>query len=428
MSGRLNLFQSAMLRWRTLHPYCASHVIAVDAPFDEARLREAIAGVLDDCGLAGLELDARRKRFAWRGGPASVSLETLDGGDAPFDAAARVIERTINQPFPAEGRFDPFRFFAVRSGAGFLVGVSYDHFVAGGDSIVVLVTDIADRYRAGADGDVPLPRLERYPPTYVRLFARHAGELLRGLAALPELLAGWRSAIRPHFRDPGDGTNGYAHVLVDPHRYAALRAAAKRFGVTTNDLLLALLVRAVMPIAARRHHTGRRRQVALASIVNVRGDYQPPATAVFGQFLSSFRVVHPFTESRSPADIASDIYRQTARAKQGKLYLVTLVAMAAAALLWPFANASRRHRMYLKYHPVFAGLTPLNVDQLRRRGASDDGDYLRAASTGPMSPMVVAATVAGAAMRMGITYRTTALSRGDVDAVIASVLHDMDTL
>ena len=126
MSGRLNLFQSAMLRWRTLHPYCASHVIAVDAPFDEARLREAIAGVLDDCGLAGLELDARRKRFAWRGGPASVSLETLDGGDAPFDAAARVIERTINQPFPAEGRFDPFRFFAVRSGAGFLVGVSYD--------------------------------------------------------------------------------------------------------------------------------------------------------------------------------------------------------------------------------------------------------------------------------------------------------------
>jgi hypothetical protein len=29
---------------------------------------------------------------------------------------------------------------------------------------------------------------------------------------------------------------------------------------------------------------------------------------------------------------------------------------------------------------------------------------------------------------MGITYRTTALSRGDVDAVIASVLHDMDTL
>lgn len=426
MQGKLNLFQCAMLRWRDLHPYCASHVIAIAAPLDESRLRTTIAGVLEACGLTGLELDRRRRRYRYRGGTASVTLEIVDGGAEPFDAAAAMIERTINLPFPRSGPFDPFRFFAVRGPDAFLLGVTYDHFIAGGDSIVVLLTDLADRYVE--DDPEALPALGRYPPGYARLFARHAGALLRGIPALPGLLAGWRSAIRPHLRDAADGTNGFAHLLVDVERYARLRSAARRLAVTTNDLLLALVLRAVLPIAAQRHHTGRRNQVALASIVNLRHHFQPPATEVFGQFLSSFRVVLPFSESQPIADMARAIARQTGAAKARKLYLVTLLALAAAALMWPFANETRRPRLYLKYHPVFAGLTPLNVDVLRRRGATRDAAYLRAASTGPMSPLVIAATTAGAALRIGVTFRTTALSRADVDAVLASIVQGMDTL
>ena len=132
---------------------------------------------------------------------------------------------------------------------------------------------------------------------------------------------------------------------------------------------------------------------------------------MFGQFLSSFRVVHPVPRDESIETLARALSAQTALAKRLKLYLVTLVAMGAAALLWPFAETDRRQRLYLKYHPVFAGFTPLNVNALRRRGRSRDGDYLRAASTGPMSPMVVAVTTSGAALRIGITFRTTALTR-----------------
>ena len=75
-----------------------------------------------------------------------------------------------------------------------------------------------------------------------------------------------------------------------------------------------------------------------------------------------------------------------------------------------------------------AGFTPLDVNALRRRGASRDGDYLRAASTGPMAPMVVAVTRAGAALRIGITYRTAALERDDVRTVIASLQQSIDSL
>jgi hypothetical protein len=426
MRGRLNLFQSSMLRWRELHPYCASHVIAVDAPLDETRLRAAIAGVLEACGLTGLHLDADRRRFEFEGGPAAVALEVLDGGVSPLDRAASQIETTINLPFPRTGRFDPFRFFAIRANGTFLLGLTYDHFIAGGDSIAVLVTDIADRYAAP---DVSLPgKLERYPPPYARLVLKHAGQLARGLASLPGLLAGWRNAIRPHVPNPADGHNSFAHSGVDAARVARVREAAKRWGVTQNDLLLAFVLRAVVPIATRRHHTGRRTQVALASIVNVRADYQPPPSSVFGQFLSSFRVVHPLPRDESIEALARALSAQTRRAKRLKLYLVTLVAMGAAALIWPFATPERRQLLYLKYHPVFAGFTPLNVNALRRHGKSRDGDYLRGASTGPMSPMVVAVTTSGAAVRIGITFRTAALARADVDAVIASIEQSMDSL
>ena len=426
MRGRLNLFQSSMLRWRDLHPYCASHVVAIEAPLDVAKLRASIAEMLEACGLTGLHLADDHRSFAFEGGPASVDLEVGESPEAAFDAAAARIQSTINVAFPRSGEFDPFRFFAIRSGeASFLLGVTYDHFIAGGDSIAVLVTDIADRYTENA----ALPAMpERYPPGYSRLFYAQAGAFARGLASLPALLGGWRSAIRPHVRAPGDGTNGFAHFHVDATATGRLSTAAKRWDVTQNALLLACVLRAVAPIAAQRRHTGRRTKVALATIVNVRRDYQPPATQVFGQFLSSFRVVHPLPRDESLEILARALSQQARTAMKLKLYLMTLVAMGAAALLWPFANRERRERLYLKYHPVFAGFTPLNVNALRRRGASRDGDYLRAASTGPMAPMVVAVTSAGAALRVGITYRTAALERDDVRAVISSLKQSIDSL
>jgi hypothetical protein len=421
MRGRLNLFQATMLRWRELHPYCAAHLIAIDAPFDEARARASIDAVLEECGLTGFHVDPDRRRYAFEGGPSRVELPVVDAGALALDAAAAEIERSINRPFPRGGRYCPFRFFVAPDDRRFLLGIVYDHFVAGGDSIVVLLTDIADRYRSAGE-PAKLARLETHPPGYARLFARHLPHLLRAVPMLPSLVAGWRSAVRPKLRDPADGHNGFVHCGFAAEPYARLRAAATSWGVTVNDVLLAVVLHACAPLFGERSQARRRHQLAAASIVNVRGDYQPPATAVFGQFLSSFRIVHAVPPAIALRDLARDVAAQTGTAKRRKLYLVTLVAMWAAALLWPLAPVNRRQRMYLKYHPVCAGLTPLNVNALRRRGTSADGDYLRAASTGPMSPMVVAATTAGAALQVGITYRTTALSRADVDGVVRRMI------
>jgi hypothetical protein len=427
-AARLNLFQCAMLRWRELHPYCAAHVVAVRAPFDAARLRTTLAGVLEDCGLAGFSLDATRRRCAFGGGAAQVDLRVLErGARAALDVAADEIAASINRPFPAAGAYDPFRFFAVADGDGFLAGVVYDHIVAGGDSIAVLMTDVAARYVAQRPQDVVLPPLALPRTTCRGLFARYPGALVRGFAALPGLLRGWRSVVRPKLADPADGRNGFVHFGVDAGDYARLRAKAKSLGVTTNDVLLAAVMLAVAPLAGRRDPSRRRHAVAVATIVNLRGDFQPPATQTFGQFLSSFRVVHKLPEGTPLDSLARDLGAQTAHARRDRLHFLTLLAMGLAGALWRVASLPRRERLYLKYHPVLAGVTPLNVDALRRHGSAAPGDYLRAASTGPMAPLVVALTTSGGALRVGITYRTTGISDEQAREVVRNLRRTLDS-
>src|SRR5262245_55153752 len=115
MSGRLNLFQRAMLHWRELHPYSAVHVVHIQRPLSQVARTERIAAVLEASGLTGFAIDAGRRRFRYAGGPAQVALEILPGGSNPFGVVCSEVERQINLPFPLAGGANPFRFFAVTS-------------------------------------------------------------------------------------------------------------------------------------------------------------------------------------------------------------------------------------------------------------------------------------------------------------------------
>ena len=165
MKGRLNLFQSAMLRWRDLHPYSAVHVVRVPAPFDRGRLAAVIAAQLERDGLTGLVLDRARRRYEFRGGPAAIEFEVITQNGDGERAISAEIERQLNTPFARDGAIVPFRFFAVPGNGSFRLGLGYDHFIAGGDSIVVLLNKIVDRY-AGAP-------VERPPPDLIRRRSRN---------------------------------------------------------------------------------------------------------------------------------------------------------------------------------------------------------------------------------------------------------------
>jgi hypothetical protein len=426
LPGRLNLFQATMLDWRDLHPYNAVHAVWIDRPFDASAVTTAIERQLSDGGLTGLVLDRRRARYAWRGGAAHVEIEIVDAGDDSAASLARAFERHLNAPFPREGAIEPFRFFAVPHQHAFFLGIAYDHFIAGGDSIVALLDAIAARHAGKSTQATPL---RRYPRTHAHLFARHPVRFVRGLGRLPALARSCRRTIRPHYHAIEDGHNGFTFCWLSQAQYRALRSAAKAWDVTLNDALIALLLLAQDAAMPGRDMTRRRHELAVASVVNLRRAHGEDAHRTFGQFLSSFRVSHPVPAGTPPAALAKDVHRATMRIKSEQLFLTTLFAMAVDRLIGQWQSPQQRLGIYAKNYPVGAGISSLNVGALWQAGGDTDAPmYVRGVPTGPLSPIVVAATTSGERMCLGISYRTAAVTPDAAAALRDDLVARIDAL
>lgn len=413
MSGRLNLFQSMMLRWRALHPYNAVHVVRIQQRLDKARLERDINDELRELGLTGFVLEHDRRRFRFEGGPAGVVLRVTSCGEYPENVLRAEMEEELNGSFASEGPMQPFRFFAVDGGESFHLGLAYDHFVAGGDSIAVVLGSIVDRHLGrGTAGTIARP-LDVYPPTFARLFLRQAIAVLGGMSRLPQMISSCRRASRPPAAAAEDDANGFVHYGEEPGVLAATMKAAKEWGVTLNDIFLAAALQALAPLAAERIQAPRRRELAVGSIVNVRPELLPGPDRTFGQCLASFRVSHPVPEAITLRKLAQDIHVETDRIKRDKLYLVTLLALGLTGRLWPLLSDRHRRGFYFKHHPVWAGVTMLNVNAhwAGPRLSNPPLEYLRTAATGPLSPIVIALTTAGEMLHVGISYRRSAFSR-----------------
>jgi hypothetical protein len=293
----------------------------------------------------------------------------------------------------------------------------------------VLLAGIARRYLDPAAPALQTPP-QLYAPTYRNLFLRRPLALLRALASLPQMVGEARRCTRPHYQDDHDGYNGFAHFRVGPRELRGLRAAGRSWGVTLNDLLLAMLLQALAPIAAARGEADGRDRLAVAAIVNARRDFGFGTEAVFGQFLASMRISHRVPEGMSLRTLAEEIHRATANVKDGKLYLRTLPALGLMALAWPLLTERRRARIYTKGYPVWGGITSLDVNALWPGGGgrSPTPEYLRGVPTGPLSPLVLAVTTTADVLNIGVTFRRTAFSRDAVEAVTSRLRGSIESL
>jgi hypothetical protein len=420
--GKLNVFQSAMLRWRDMHPYSAVHAVHVDGTLDRARLEAAIGQELTVRGLGRLTLDKVHRRYEYGGGEVKAVVRILPGASEPARVLAAEMARQLNEPFAGDGPIDPFRFFAIDAGAAFELGLAYDHFIAGGDSIVLLLKAIAARYAGDAAGASAVPTL--YPETYRWSLARRPGALLRGLPCLPFLALSGRQSHRHRYPEGADGTMGLACCRLDAAELAAVLRTAREWNVTLNDLLLAVMLQVLSPLTLKRRTARRRTYLAAASIINIRRDLHADVHRAFGQFLSSFQVAHQVPDGITLAELARDVHAQTARIKRRHLYLQALIGIWYSGLIWPLLKAPQRGFFHTKNFPVCVGMSMLNVDGLWRQdgGRESPPRYVRAVPTGPVAPMVVAATTAGNALEIVISYRTAGYSREAIDGIVASSL------
>jgi hypothetical protein len=209
-----------------------------------------------------------------------------------------------------------------------------------------------------------------------------------------------------------------------------LRGAGKAWGVTFNDLLMASVLQALAPLAPERAGEPRRRELAVASIVNIRDDFGPAARAALSPFLASFRVSHPVPAGIGLRALVQAVHAETARVKAKRADLVSLLALGVSGVMWPFLSLRRRARFYVKYHPAWAGVTTLNVNALwgQRDGRDAPFDYIRAVPTGPLCPMVFAVTTAGDVLHVGVSYRTAVFSKAVVDGVVKEFVRCIESL
>ena len=116
--------------------------------------------------------------------------------------------------------------------------------------------------------------------------------------------------------------------------------------------------------------------------------------------------------------------------RAGKLYLVTLLALAGVRAVWPRLTTEQRARAFAKHYAAWGGLTPLEVDPIWRDAGAIElpRSYLRAVSTGPATPLILAATSAGNEMHLGLSYRTAAFDQDDVARIAAVLQADVNKL
>ncbi len=186
--------------------------------------------------------------------------------------------------------------------------------------------------------------------------------------------------VRPDCRPGADPGNGFAYRRLDPPEFAALARAAQAWGVTVNDVLLAVLLRTLEPFAGSARAGNARHELAVASIVSLRRDFGVDPNVTFGQFLSSFRVSHTLPPGIALEQIARDVHAETARIKGRKLYLQSLLGVALSDALWRFLSPKQRAGFYAKNYPTWGAITLVNVDPLWKNagGRMPSPEYLRA--------------------------------------------------
>jgi hypothetical protein len=128
--------------------------------------------------------------------------------------------------------------------------------------------------------------------------------------------------------------------------------------------------------------------------------------------------------------LARDVHAVTSQVKREKLYLQTLLAMRYVQVAWRMLGPRQRAGFYAKSYPIWAGVSALNVNALwtRDNGAAPPPVYIRGVPTGPIAPLVVAVTTVGDVMYAGVSFRTAAFDRGDIDNLWSGLARRVEQL
>lgn len=413
-SGWLNEFQRTMLQWSGLHPYNAVHVARVAPALGEARFSAAVAHVLAETGLTDYAVNEASGTYLYGGGVAEAVVSVLDGGGDPLATVHREMARWLNEPFPKEGVFQPFRFFLVQGAGESFAGLAYFHVAADAESVGRLLAEVLAASFDGQpqplrDAELRTRRSSRVPSGSVRGWGRR-------------LVAAYRTfqRMRRSFRSPDCPVNEFRCEwfarTFDEEATASALALAKRHGATVNDLCLAALLKAVIPATSWRFEKSRQ-HLSAGCVVNLRRDLPAGRRRDFGLFLGSFSVTHAAPVEVGLDELIDSVHAQTEAVKRDKLYLASRLEFRLNRFLFARQPIEKQRNFYRKAYPVWGSITNFKMDRIGEGTDWQAVDYYRAVSAGPALPFVIGVTGYGGRLNFGFTYRPDVISGETVHGI-----------
>ncbi len=413
---KLNLLQQVMLVWEEIHPYNAGHVVRLRGRADVASLQAAVRTACRLAGVGTLVLDQKQRRYRYE--PiGDIEVHEITRADPAVVTLCRTVTEELNTPFP-DAPHHPVRWQVLDdpiSESHYLLAI-YHHLAADSFSVRLLVRRVLNRYCQTSlpEGEEPLQML---PPVYGRVMRHHYRQLgyvktllravrlyfrLRHVHRLPELSArGDRSAF-VLFETP-DGLIG------------ELSAACKARRLSVQEAFLAALFAAMAETTPDRRRHPRRSGLALATVLDGRGEANDDLSACFGLYLGQSVTVIAQSDLADFARILARVGEEMRREKAEKRFVGPHWNFLIAVLLRRYFSVRGTRAWYRKVYPLSAGLSNVRLDA-RWFGAGGDRilDYIRISPTGPALPLVLTPTTIENRLNLAVTYRESSFSRPDV--------------
>lgn len=417
MLNERNAFQQLMYYWAGLHPYNAITIVKVAGPADVNRLRRAMGKIHESLGISRLrsydhtyELDVGSSEVVVE------EMEATDRGDLEALAARATFE--LNRPFEASPSLPVRLFVLVREGYHY-IGRTYQHWIGDAYSMNSLFCRVLAEY-LDVEPPAGLGATDRHCPPFRRVFLTSAGPYrwCAHVARLAGELVRFGRCHRPAHGDESDVMAQARFPSLSDDTLPRLSAAARRLGVTVNDLMLAALAEAVAVATPERLLDGRRRNLALTSIVDLRPLRPERLQAAMGLYLSYFNVICPWDEAHFER-LLTTIHAQTMAAKARRVYLQALIELQLAVTLWPRIPLARRVAFFSRRKPVGGAVTNIRVPEVWLSGALGEAvsGWWRVASTGPLVPLVLTVTTAGGRLTCGIATRASGFRSDAVESI-----------
>jgi hypothetical protein len=402
---KLNAFQQVMRQWDALHPYNAVQAARIAGEPDVQRLQDAWRTTLKSMGIGRVVV--RGDSYAHTTCPENdlATALHLPGQGASLES---LLTGAMNEPM-GSGEECPFHPFVLRETDSCIIGVGYHHWVADSYSIRWLMREWLTRSR-GIDMPATPAIIAPHGPWHY--FGPRRGEWDLGEGLLAVLRRRSRFARARRLRDGADdGAVAVSVHALPPGAAPALGHVAHLHGVTMNDLLLSVIAEAIDRFGANPPTPGRD-ELAVGTVVDLRTlSDDPRLKRSFGLFLGTTTTVLRGGDLRDWPRLLRSVARQNACHKLTCAPQISTMLFAIGLEELKRMDLRRWAELYRRRMPVAGGISNVNMNRHIPAAAGPQPilDYFRVAPTGPMLPLLVAATTLGHNLNFTLTRQRSAI-------------------